>query len=167
MKLFLFYIGGDAPGSNIELHDVRFVVAADVEACIPTLKQHWWGIPSSLHLDSYVHLHHVDGWRIELSEQPSMQKEKLWFVNVGGYYKGRIAEYHDFTLVVANSADDAKRIGLSRVLTDALEQHKDDLHDVDNCLAVDMLGGWHVHLIRDDVQQPFEPDWAGYRPIGK
>jgi len=30
-KLFLVYVGGTAPGANIELHDIRFVVGQSME----------------------------------------------------------------------------------------------------------------------------------------
>ncbi|RUO56322.1 DUF1543 domain-containing protein [Pseudidiomarina homiensis] len=165
MKLFMFYIGGSAPHANIEVHDVRFVAGENVEACYPTLRKYWFGTRKGLHLDSYVHLHHVDGYRIELSKDPSHQPEKLWFVNFGGYYPDRLAEFHDFTLVVAKSADEAKRVGYQRLLTDSVEQHKDDLYDVDNCLNVDLLEGWHIHLVKDGKAQPLVPDWSGYEVI--
>lgn len=165
MKLFMFYIGGSAPRANIEVHDLRFVAGESVEACYPALRKYWYGTLKGLHLDSYVQLHHVDGYRIELKQEPSTQAEKLWFVNFGGYYPGRLAEFHDFTLVVAKSADEAKRVGYQRLLTDSVEQHKDDLYDVDNCLNVDLLEGWHVHLVKDGKEQPLVPDWSGYEVI--
>lgn len=165
MKLYMFYIGGSAPGANIEVHDVRFVVGESVEACYPALRKHWYGTLKGLHLDSYVQVHHVDGYRIELQHTPSGQAEKLWFVNFGGYYPNRLAEFHDFTLVVAKSADEAKRVGYQRLLTDSVEQHKDDLYDVDNCLNVDLLEGWYVKLVKDGEQQPLVPDWSGYEVI--
>ncbi|CAB0151109.1 hypothetical protein PSI9734_01524 [Pseudidiomarina piscicola] len=165
MKLYMFYIGGSAPGANIEVHDVRFVAGESVEGCYPALRKHWYGTLKGLHLDSYVQVHHVDGYRVELQQTASDQAEKLWFVNFGGYYPNRLAEFHDFTLVVAKSADEAKRVGYQRLLTDSVEQHKDDLYDVDNCLNVDLLEGWHVKLVKDGEQQPLVPDWSGYEVI--
>lgn len=32
MKLFAIYIGGEHPGANIEVHDMRFLVAPTIEA---------------------------------------------------------------------------------------------------------------------------------------
>ncbi|MGQ4276560.1 DUF1543 domain-containing protein [Pseudidiomarina sp. E22-M8] len=165
MKLYMFYIGGSAPGANIEVHDVRFVAGASVEDCYPALRKNWYGTLKGLHLDSYVHIHHVDGYRIELRQEPSAHAEKLWFVNFGGYYPERLAEFHDFTLAVAQSADEAKRVGYQRLLTDSIQPHKDDLYDVDNCLNVDLLEGWYVHLVKDGEQQPLVPDWSGYEVI--
>lgn len=166
MQLFMVYLGGTAPNANIELHDIRFVVGETIEDCYPALRQQWFGTVKGLHLDSYLAVHHVDGYQVQLSETPQAQAQKLWFVNFGGYYPGRIPEFHDFTLCVAETADEAKRIAKGRLLTDSIEQHKDDLYNVDDCLAVDLLGGWHIHLNHDGGMQALEPDWAGYHVIG-
>ncbi|MBY6063811.1 DUF1543 domain-containing protein [Pseudidiomarina sediminum] len=165
MKLFMFYIGGAAPKATIEVHDIRFVAGDSVEACYPALRRDWYGTLKGLHLDSYVQVHHVDGYRVELKREPSTQPQRLWFVNFGGYYPNRLAEFHDFTLVVAKSADEAKRVGYQRLLTDSIEPHKDELYDVDNCLNVELLDGWHVHLEKDGIEQPLVPDWSGYEVI--
>lgn len=170
MKLFLVYLGGSAPGANIELHDVRFVVGEDIEATFMQLRKQWFGDQQGLHMDSYMHVHHIDGYRVELHPQPPENSSKqLYFVNYGGYFKGRIPEFHDFTLCVASNAEEAKRIGYGHVaqqgLADAIELHKDDLMTVDDCLPVDLLGGWYVHLHHDGERQPLSPDWMGYRPL--
>ncbi|MFU8784754.1 DUF1543 domain-containing protein, partial [Aliidiomarina sp.] len=119
-KLFLVYVGGDAPGANIELHDVRFVVGNSIEDTYPALKQQWFGNRGSVHMDSYVHVHHVDGYRIQLAKAPSLEKKKLYFVNFGGYFPGKLAEYHDFTIVVASSAEEARALAKPKVLAAGL-----------------------------------------------
>lgn len=168
-KLFLVYVGGDAPGANIELHDVRFVVGKTIEDTYPALKQQWFGDRGSVHMDSYVHVHHVDGYRIDLVKTPSDSSKKLYFVNFGGYFPGKLAEYHDFTLVVAGSVEEAKSLAKPKVMATGLagaEQfHKDDLLAVDDCLAVDLLDGFHVHCEHDGGQQTLAPDWMGYQPL--
>lgn len=170
MKLFLVYVGGSAKGANIELHDVRFVVGEQMADTYPQLRQQWFGDVNGLHLDSYLHVHHVDGYKIELKREPSTRPEKLYFVNCGGYFPNRIPEFHDFTLVVASNPEEAKSKGLRQVLNaglrDSIEPHKDDLMNVDDCLALDLLDGWHVHLVTDGQRQRLVPDWAGYEVIG-
>lgn len=174
MKLFLVYLGGTAPGANIELHDVRFVVGETIEATYTQLKQQWFGTVKGLHLDSYLQVHHVDGYRIELrkaTEVEADQEQQLYFVNYGGYFAGKIPEFHDFTLCVARSAEEAKQKGMSQVLKNGLagsvEPHKDDIWSVDDCLAVDLIDGWQVCLVEDGQRQQFKPDWSGYEVIGK
>lgn len=169
-KLFLTYVGGSAPGANIELHDVRFVVGESMEQTYPAVRAGWFGTQKGLHLDSYLHLHHVDGYRIELKEAPPENSgKKLFFVNFGGYLEGKLAEFHDFTVVVADSARSAKQLAKAQVLKSGLagaeQVHKDDLIEVDNCLCLDLIDNYYIHLHYDGQQQPFVPDWKGYQPL--
>lgn len=168
-KLYLVYMGGTAPGANIELHDIRFVVGETIEHTYEQLKRQWFGDKRSAHMDSYTHVHHVDGYRVSLSRhQPSSDKH-LYFVNFGGYFPGKLAEFHDFTLVVAESPEQAKSRAREKMreggLSGSIEFHKDDLLAVDDCLAVDLIDGYYVDLIHDGEDQHLQPDWMGYQPL--
>jgi hypothetical protein len=165
-KLFLVYLGGAAPKSNIELHDVQFVAGETIEDTFEALRQNWFGTLKGLHLDTYLELKFVDGFRIELRRDPSDQPEKLYFVNFGGYDPESVAELHQFGVFVARSAADAKHKGKASLLTGSFDQHKDDVFDVDDCFAVGGVGEYFVHLVPDPRVQPFAPDWFGYRVIG-
>ncbi|RTE85793.1 MULTISPECIES: DUF1543 domain-containing protein [Gammaproteobacteria] len=165
MKLFLVYLGGSAPQANIELHDVRFVVGETIEDCYPQLRKQWFGTQKGLHLDSYVQLHHVDGYKIELKSDPSEQSERLYFVNFGGYKQGQLAEAHEFMVCVARSVEEAKALGKQRLMLGTNMPHKDNLYALDDLLTVDMLEGWHVHLHKDGNTQDLVPDWSGYEVI--
>jgi len=83
-KLFLVYLGGRAPKANIELHDVQFVAGDSIEDTFEQLRKRWFGTVQGLHLDAYLEVKFVDGFRIELRRDPSAQPEKLYFVNLGG-----------------------------------------------------------------------------------
>ena len=127
----------------------------------------------------------VDGYRVELRSQPFAGPERLWFVNMGGYDPGQLAEQHAFGLFVATSPQAAKAAARRRLLPGALQRHKDDLHgvegaldqslppapDIDDCLAVQAClpleepPSLSLHLIADGRHQPLVPDWYGYRPI--
>lgn len=166
MNLYLVYLGGSAPNANIELHDVRFVVGDRIEDCYPQLKNQWFGNHKGLHLDSYVRIHHVDGYAVSLSQSPREQKEQLYFVNFGGYQKDVLAEQHEFMLCVASSSAEAKAKGKARLMLTMDMPHKDDLYEVDDLLTVDLLEGWYIHLTPDGEEQKLEPDWWGYEVIG-
>jgi hypothetical protein len=165
-KLFLVYLGGGTPKSNIELHDVQFVAGETIEDTFEQLRQQWFGTVEGLHLDTYLELRFVDGFRVELRREPSDRPEKLYFVNFGGYDPASVAELHQFGVFSACSPAEAKQKGKASLLTRALEQHKDDVFDVDNCVAVGEVGEYFVHLVPDSRVQPFVPDWFGFRVIG-
>ena len=170
--LFLVVLGGRTDRSLIELHDVRFVAGRCIEDTYPELRRQWFGRRRGLHLDSYMAVHCIDGWRVTLELEPDSDNQRLWFVNLGGYQPDSLAELHRFGLVVAPSLQAAKAAAKQRWLLDALQQHKDDLSAVDDCLAIEQLSltaskHVYVHLHRqpDCASQNQVPDWFGYRPI--
>ena len=164
--LYLFYVGGNAGKSNIEVHDIQFVVAESVEAAIPHLQAAWFGDADKLHLDGYQIVRWVGGYDVQLSPERSTAPQKLYFVNVGGYSPDTLAELHDFGLFVAPNAAAAKQQALATLLVGAVEQHKDNLKEVDNQLHLDKLQGYHIHLQSNPDGQPDRIQWQGYRPIG-
>ena len=171
--LFLAVLGGRTATSLIELHDVRFVAGVTIDDTIPELRRQWFGRREGLHLDSYMAVRVIDGWAVTLVLEPEeLRPERLWFVNLGAYRPDSLAELHHFGLVVARSAAAAKAAANRQWLQGGLQQHKDDLCAVDDCLALEqleLLGGerWHVQLSPDPEarSQPQLPDWFGYRPI--
>ena len=176
--LFLVVLGGRAGRSHIELHDVRFVVGRCIDETLPELRHQWFGLRQGLHLDAWMAVHAIDGWRVRVVQQSAAESpsapgpERLWFVNLGGYRADALAELHHFGLVVARSAQAAQAAAKRQWLKGALQQHKDDLTAVDDCLALEqleLLGGerWVVRLEPhpEAHNQPQVPDWFGYRPI--
>ncbi|MCX5947724.1 MAG: DUF1543 domain-containing protein [Cyanobacteria bacterium] len=192
-SLFLVVLGGRVQAANIELHDVRFVVGNTIEDTLPELRRQWFGARRGLHLDSWIRVHSVDGYRVELRPEPSTAPERLWFVNMGGYDPAQLAELHAFGLFVATSPQLARAPARRQLLPGALQRHKDDLHGVEtaigaadqpraggqaesdaeeddcrtvqSCLALEDSPRFWLHLITDGRQQPLVPDWYGYRPI--
>ncbi|MEB3104809.1 MAG: DUF1543 domain-containing protein [Cyanobacteriota bacterium] len=173
--LFLVVLGGRTNRSHIELHDVRFVAGQTIDDTLPELRRQWFGMRKGLHLDSYMAVRVVDGYAVQLRREPPAPRDKrLWFVNLGAYRPDSLAELHHFGLVVARSPQAAKAQAKHQWLVGALQQHKDDLCAVDDCLAVEQLelGGptaWHVHLEPhpEGQSQPQVPDWLGYRLIDR
>ena len=47
------------------------------------------------------------------------------------------------------------------LLTDSAQQHKDDLTEVDDCLLLQALQGYHVHLRANPHGKPARPLWQG------
>lgn len=172
-KLFLVVLGGRSNRSHIELHDVRFVAGRTIDDTLPELRRQWFGMRKGLHLDSFMAVRAVDGWAVQLRREPTAPRDEwLWFVNLGAYRPDALAELHHFGLVVARSPQAAKAQAKRQWLAGALQQHKDDLCAVDDCLAIEQLqldgpAAWHVHLEPHPggLSQPQVPDWFGYRPI--
>jgi hypothetical protein len=147
LKLFAIYIGGEHPSAHIEVHDVRFIVAARIQDSYDRLRAEWWGTPGTLHIDCWAAIDRADGYAVTLRPEPSKAREKLWFVNLGGYDGVDFAEQHKNMFVVAGSARDAKARALAAV-PGWKDAHRDDLYDADAVFDLDtMLGDrLYIHL---------------------
>ena len=165
-KLFAVYLGGRAPKANTELHDVVFAVGIRIEDTYPQLLEKWFGNPVGLHLDSWLELDVVDGYRVTLSSAPSSQSEKLFFVNLGAY-DNNFTELHANGFYVATSSEGAKKRALAQYFTSGFElPHKDDLHDIDDCIALENINSLRVTLTKTGEASTNKPS-NGYHIIPK
>lgn len=155
MKLFAIYIGGEIEGANIEVHDMRFVVAPSIAETYDELRRQWWGIPKSLHIDCWAEIDQVGGFDVLLKPEPFTGPERLYYVNLGGYAEGEFLEKHQNVFVVADSVPKAK----ARALKSAAawhEPHRDDMYEAEQAIALGASGarqGLHVHLVPSAVQK--------------
>lgn len=165
-KLFAVYLGGRAPKANTELHDVVFATGSRIEDTYPQLLEKWFGNPVGLHLDSWLELDVVDGYRVTLAEASSPSPEKLFFVNLGAY-DDNFTELHANGFYVAASPEDAKKRALEQYFTSGYElPHKDDLHDIDDCIALDSVNGLRVVLTKTGEVSASKPN-NGYHIVPK
>lgn len=163
-KLFAVYLGGRAPKCNTELHDVVFVVGDSVEATYDRLMDKWFGDPLRLHLDSWVELRIVDGFRITLAPAPRAGPKKLFFINLGAYLPGQFTELHANAFVVAEGDAEVKARAKGELLRGTQSVHTDDLYDIDDCLEIAEVDGHHLQLEPTEETQAFEPN-NGYHII--
>ncbi len=167
MVLYMFYLGGNAGKSNIEVHDIQFVAANQPEDAWPTLREAWYGDKDKVHIDGDARITWADGYLVTLSSQkPPVDSPHLFFVNAGAYHPDNLAELHAFDLFVASDAAQAKAKGLASLLNGALQQHKDNLKEVDDCLLLERIGDLYIHLTPSEHGEHFKPEWQGYQPIG-
>ncbi|MBE0362556.1 hypothetical protein PULV_a0070 [Pseudoalteromonas ulvae UL12] len=166
MNLFLTYLGGRITGGNIEIHDVQFVVGPNIEHTFSELKQRWIGNKNSVHLDAYITLRYVDGYSITIANEPQDTQLSLYFVNIGGYQKDKIAEQHEFGVFVATSEAHAISRAKQQLLRNTELQHKDDSYDIDDCFKVSLFDlHQYIHLTPTPHTQAFIPDWYGYHVL--
>ncbi len=170
MNLFVIYIGGAHTRSLIELHDMRFVIADTIEATYPALRESWWGIPESLHLDAWGVLNYADGYNISVSNEPQKNStQKLYFVNLGGYDNTQFTELHKNIFVISENEIEAKQNALQQV-KNWQSPHRDYCHQVENTININLLlanqKGRYLHFQKSFEEKPFEFTCL-YTPIGK
>ena len=185
--LYLVVIGGMAPKANIELHDVRWVIGSKIEDTFESLRKNWFGSLEGLHIDTYKKIKSVDGYKINIKniEKDKIKKntfnnnpeskEKLWFVNLGGYESDSMQERHEFGLVVARNPQEAKKIAKSKWLLGFKKTHKDNLSfvnmilNVDDCELIKNIDNWEIELTLENnfFEDNSSPDWYGYKRIDR
>ena len=183
--LFLIVLGGRTSKSNVELHDVRWVVGSKIEDTFPILRRDWFGSPDGLHIDSYKKIKHVDGYQINFKnfDKDKLKnnklvnrrnpKKKLYFVNVGGYVPNSMQEKHEFGLVVASGKVQAKNKAKSKWLVGCEKKHKDEISSLeilvscDDCKLIKKIDDWEIVLTPDNsfIEENNYPDWYGYMRI--
>lgn len=149
--LFVVMLGGKHPRAKIEVHDVVFAIADSLEATYPQLRQGWFGAPAGLHIDAWMRVDGVDGWKVELSPlAPLPGSPRLYFINLGGYEANTFGEAHHYLLVVAQDKNQAKSRAKQHMLKHWQQAHTDVLLDVDDCLPIDQVSGRYIHLIEGE-----------------
>ncbi len=135
--LFVVMLGGKHPKAKIEVHDVVFVTGSSLEDCYPELRQQWFGTLAGMHIDSWMQVDGVEGYQLRFSEQaPAADELRLFFINLGGYTPGAFGEDHHYLLVTAKD-------NLPKSWD---KPHTDAVLDVDDCIAIDQVGGRYVRL---------------------
>ena len=147
--LFVVMLGGKHPRARIEVHDVVFAVADTLQATYPQLRDAWFGSPKGVHIDSWMAVDGVDGWKVELSHlAPHGDAPRLYFINLGGYEANSFGEAHHYLLVVAHHKQEAMRKGKQQMLSHWSQAHTDGVLDIDDCLPIDLVDGRYIHLVQ-------------------
>lgn len=166
MKLFAIYVGGELEGANIELHDMRFVVAPSITDTYDELRRQWWGKPKSLHIDCWAELSHIDGYDVSLLAEPYVGPERLFYVNLGGYDSREFLEVHRNAFVVADTVAQAKYRAIKTV-KHLREPHRDDLYEAEQAFALtDVAREAHLYVHLEKTSQTREIAFTcDYTPI--
>ena len=182
LSLFIVVLGGRSLKSNIEIHDVRWVLGESLEDTFPELRKQWLGKLNGLHIDSYKRIEYVDGYKISISKSnkknlthQKQEYKSLWFINLGGYNPKKMYEEHEFTLVVAKKAIDAKKKARKNWESNLEKKHNDDYSGiksfelVDDIHSIKKIKDWEIKLISDPKERSEKliPDWYGYMRIDK
>lgn len=155
-SLYAFYLGGRADRCNVELHDVVFSTAKNLEENYPQLVEKWFGDKSRLHIDAWMKLDQVPGFRIQLKDKNecSSSNLKLFFVNLGAYLKNGFSEIHECGFFVAENAMGAKKQAKEKIANSGFHFiHTDDLYDVDDIIELSELDGFKIVLQEDPSAQ--------------
>lgn len=164
-KLYMISLGGKAGGANIEVHDVQFVVAANIDAAIPLLVDHWYGSELKLHMDSYMEINGTDGYALTLTEEKQSEENRLFFAYLGGYKETSTQEVHDVRLMVCGSEREAKSLAMQAEGFDYSQRHVDSVIDVESKLLMTSGDQFYLKLTQTKKTYNLRPEWFGYRRL--
>jgi hypothetical protein len=146
--LHVFMLGGRHPQARIEIHDVAFANVERIEDAYPQLRRDWFGQAKGLHVDGWLAVDGIDGYQVRFGDAaPAAGAPRLYFVNLGGYVPHSLGEAHDYLLLVADDDGEARRKARQRRDGSWIKPHTDALLDVDDCIAIDQVGGRYVQLL--------------------
>lgn len=145
--LFIIMLGGQHPRAKIEVHDVVFSFANEISETYQLLRNEWFGSANGLHIDSWLAVDGVDGFKIHFEKRPPRPGSlRLFFINMGGYEPGVFGEMHNYILVVANNKNEAKKIAKAKRCNNFLLPHIDSICEIDECFAIRSVGEFYIHM---------------------
>jgi hypothetical protein len=147
MWLYMILLGSKPPGRRTEQHDFFFGFADNLANLGPQIVDAWPEAGKTLHLDGWRKVTSVGEYTVEVvpnDDSKSVQAERLFFINLGGYRPGELVEFHYQVLCVAPDKADAiqqskqtaffKHTGFK-----GADSHIDDKYgiDVDDVFAIE------------------------------
>lgn len=102
-------LGCTPKGRLTEQHDIFFGIGNSLAELIPNMKSFWPEAKGKVHIDAWQKVTYVDGFSIEIIDRNEIldNKEKLFFINLGGYKENEFEEYHYKVITVAKSKAEA------------------------------------------------------------
>jgi hypothetical protein len=151
------------------MHDVQFSVGSVIEDCYEDLQSKRIGWEGNCHIDSFLELKYVWWYAVVLSHDPvpETQEVKLYFVNAGWYKPDQFCEQHEIGFYVAKTSTEATQSALKVLCEWQDKRHRDDLYDVDDCIAIQTVRDYYVHLVPTQQTQDFLPMYYGYGLMSK
>jgi len=163
LKLFMILLGSKAPKRNVEQHDYFFGIAETIKELVTEMKSFWPEAGSSLHVDGWRIVNHVDGYAVKVVPRTvdTMEiPEKLFFINLGGYQSNKLSEQHYTVLTVqsdrAVAVQESKKTvfyktntlkGANSHIDEKYGIDVDDIYKVEEILSDAFKQRYHIQLI--------------------
>jgi hypothetical protein len=139
LKLYMLLLGCKPDGRNTEQHDLFFGIGTSLSAIKQDILDFWKEANGKVHIDAWREVQSVDDYKIGIvkrEEKESAQKEKLFFINLGGYKQNEFEEFHYKILIVATDKGAAVQRSKQTLFYkhtgfDGAPSHIDDKYGID------------------------------------
>jgi hypothetical protein len=176
----MLLLGCRPPGRHVEQHDFFFGIAPSLKELIPDIKRFWPEVKGNIHIDAWREVTCVDGCEVSVVPRTDFeQKEKLFFINLGGYQRGKFEEQHYVLLTVqsdlASATKQAKQTvfykenGFDKAVSHIDDKYGidvDDVYRVEDILPTAQKQTYRVQL-KPATGMPEDEIHLGYLPISK
>lgn len=121
----MILLGSKPIGRNTEQHDVFFGIAETIKDLIPAMIESWPEAKGKIHIDAWREVRNVNQFAIQISERKQLpidaqeSKQRLFFINLGGYKQNEFEEYHYKML----AAGENKSIAIKSAMRTAFYKH--------------------------------------------
>jgi len=140
LKLFMVMIGCRPNGRLTEQHDIFFGIAPSIKELIPHMKTSWPEAKGNIHVDAFREVTFVNGYSIKIipkkENKKDSSKDKLFFLNLGGYKENEFDEFHYKVLAVTETCGNAIQLAKQTAFYNhfgfkGATSHLDDKYGVD------------------------------------
>ncbi len=158
----MLLLGCTPPGRHIEQHDVFFGIANSLQELIPEIEA-FWPEPDKIHIDAWREVTAVDGYAVKILPKDNTiedHKQKLFFINLGGYLENRFEEQHYMLLTVKEDRSAAFKqaketlffkhnhfTGANSHIDDKYGIDVDDLYEIADILSPSQKQQYQIELI--------------------
>lgn len=180
LKLYMILLGCKPSGRNTEQHDLFFGIGERLSDLKEDILRFWKEANGKIHIDAWREVRYVDGYEIEvISKINSIQQERLFFINLGGYKENEFEEYHYKLLTVSNDKGAAiqhakqtafyKHTGFEGAVSHIDDKYGidiDDIYEIEDILPMHLKEKYSIKLSKtnNSIEDVFH---LGYLKIDK
>nr|WP_121269723.1 DUF1543 domain-containing protein [Pedobacter schmidteae] len=182
VKLFMILLGCKPPGRHTEQHDIFFAIGESIAAIKNEIIDFWPEANGKIHIDAWREVNMVEGHAVKVvpvAEAVTVNSNKLFFINLGGYKEGEFDELHYKMLIVAGSMAEASRqaketafykhmgfAGAVSHIDDKYGVDVDDIYEIADVLPVSMKQKFRIQ-IDQSANATHDLLHLGYLPLSK
>lgn len=172
-KLFMLLLGCTPEGRHIEQHDVFFTISNRLADTIPAIIDFWKEAKEDIHVDAWREVKNVDGYKIEIVNNNSTaeieKRNRLYFINLGGYKQNEFDEFHYKMIVVALEKGDAIRQskqtafykhtgfkGAESHVDDKYGIDVDDVYSIEDILPEEIKKKYRIQISKENIDEEDE-----------
>lgn len=105
----MLLLGCTPKGRNIEQHDIFFGIGKTLKELVPAIIKAWPEASGKIHIDAWRQVNFVDQHVVNVFDRQQLppfetrEKNRLFFLNLGGYKQNEFEEYHYKMLVACEN----------------------------------------------------------------